>query len=58
MDRGLVTGETVHVVVSRPPAPERGSVVDILEEGPGRRLFGTAKEVDGYIREERASWDG
>ena len=58
VDRGLAAGETVDVVISRPPAPEGRSAVDILEEAPGHRLFGMAKEVDDYIREERASWDG
>jgi len=33
------------------------SVVDILAEAPGHRLFKTAKEVDDYIKEEKASWD-
>ena len=58
VDRRLAAGETVDVVVSRAPAPEGRSVADILEEAPGHRLFGAAKQVDDYIREERASWDG
>ena len=33
------------------------SVVDVLDEVPGQRLFKTGKEVDDYIAEERASWD-
>ena len=33
------------------------SVVDVLDEAPGQRLFKTGKEVDDYIAEERASWD-
>ena len=31
------------------------SGVEILDEAPGRRIFNTAKEVDDYIEEERAS---
>ena len=57
VDRELPVGESVDVVVSRSAGTERRSIVDILEEAPGRRLFETAKEVDDYIREERASWD-
>lgn len=56
-DGKLPVGESVDVVVSRSTASERRSIVDILEEAPGHRLFKTAKEVDDYIREERASWD-
>ena len=33
------------------------SAVDILNSGPGQRLFKTAQEVDDYIKEERSSWD-
>ena len=57
VDQELTEGETVDVVVT-PSAPRaRRSAVDILTEAPGQRLFKTAKEVDGYIKEERASWD-
>ncbi len=56
-DRELPVGESVDVVVSRSTASERRSIVDILDEAPGHRLFKTAKEVDDYIKEERASWD-
>lgn len=56
-DGELPVGESVDVVVSRSTASERRSIVDILEEAPGHRLFKTAKEVDDYIKEERASWD-
>ena len=50
----LQPGQTVDVVIS--PAPSR-SAWQIISEGPGQRLFKTAKEVDDYIAEERASWD-
>ncbi len=53
----LEAGQTVDVVVTRSSATERRSVVDILAEAPGHRLFKTGKEVDDYIKEERASWD-
>lgn len=33
-------------------APPRRSVVDILNDGPGKRLFRTGKEVDDYLAEE------
>ena len=39
------------------PASPRRSVADILNDGPGKRLFKTGKEVDDYIADERASWD-
>lgn len=39
------------------PASSGRSVVDILNDGPGKRLFKTGKEVDDYIADERASWD-
>ena len=52
----LEAGQSVDVVVTPSPSTERRSVVDILAEGPGHRLFKTAKEVDDYIKEERASW--
>ena len=53
----LETGQTVDVVVLHEPRSARRSAVDILAEAPGHRLFKTGKEVDDYIRQERASWD-
>lgn len=53
----LEAGQTVDVVVTRSSSTERQSVVDLLAEAPGHRLFKTGKEVDDYIKEERASWD-
>ena len=53
----LEAGQTVDVVVTRSSSTERRSVVDILAEAPGHRLFKTGKEVDDYIKEERSSWD-
>ena len=53
----LEAGQSVDVVVTRSSSTERRSVVDILAEAPGHRLFKAGKEVDDYIKEERASWD-
>ena len=53
----LEAGQSVDVVVTRSSSTKRRSVVDILAEAPGHRLFKTAKEVDDYIKKERASWD-
>ncbi|MGH9854000.1 MAG: hypothetical protein ACREBD_29495 [Blastocatellia bacterium] len=36
---------------------ERRSVLDILKDWPGQRLFKTSAEADVYLREERDSWD-
>ena len=53
----LPPGQIVDVVVTLTAPAERRSAVDILAEAPGHLLFKTAKEVDDYIKEERASWD-
>ena len=53
----LEAGENVDVVISSVPTPSARSAWQIISEGPGQRLFKTAKEVDEYIAEERASWD-
>ena len=57
VDHGLPVGENVDVVISSVPTPSVRSAWQIISEGPGQRLFKTAKEVDEYIAEERASWD-
>ena len=57
VDQGLPVGEAVEVVISPVLAPSARSAWQIISEGPGQRLFKTAKEVDDYIAEERASWD-
>ena len=57
VDQGLQAGENVDVVISSAPTPSARSAWQIISEGPGQRLFKTAKEVDEYIAEERASWD-
>ena len=56
VDQTLPVGQAVEVVIS--PAAAARSAWQIISEGPGQRLFKTAKEVDDYIAGERASWDG
>ena len=51
----LEAGQAVDVVIS--PTPSARSAWQVISEGPGHRLFKTAKEVDDYIAQERASWD-
>ncbi len=57
VDQGLSEGETVEVVISPVSSPSARSAWQIISEGPEQRLFKTAKEVDDYIAEERASWE-
>ena len=56
VDRDLSAGEEVEVVISPLPAKSVRSAWQIISEGPGQRLFKTAKEVDDYLAEEKASW--
>ena len=53
----LEAGQAVDVVISPTPTPSARSAWQVISEGPGHRLFKTAKEVDDYIAQERASWD-
>ena len=56
----LPVGEDVDVTISptkKPGESGKRSIVDILAEAPGHLVFKSAKDVDDYIREERASWD-
>ncbi len=56
----LTEGEDVDVTISSSAdetAPKKRSIADIMAEAPGHLLFKSAKDVDDYIREERASWD-
>ena len=57
VDQELMEGENVDVVISPAPTPSARSAWQIISEGPGQRLFKTAKEVDDYIADERASWN-
>ena len=55
----LTEGEDVDVTISSSAdetAPKKRSIADIMAEAPGHLLFKSAKDVDDYIREERASW--
>ena len=57
VDEKLPVGESVDVVISPAQTPAARSAWQIISEGPEQRLFKTAKEVDDYIAEERASWE-
>lgn len=52
-DEKLPVGESVNVVILHSSGSDRRSVIDILEEAPGQRLFKTAEEVESYLRDER-----
>ena len=53
----LEAGQRVDVIVSPLPTLSARSAWQTISESEGHRLFKTAKEVDDYIAEERASWD-
>ena len=53
----LEAGQTVEVQVRCFAPVERRSVVDILAEAPGHRLFKTAEDVREYLAEEKAAWE-
>ncbi len=59
VDPQLRPGEAVEVIILLPEAKpaERRSVMDILAEAPGQRLFKTPEEVEAYLREERRAWE-
>ena len=57
VDQELTEGEHVNVTISPAPTPSARSAWQVISEGPGQRLFKSAKEVDDYLSEERASWD-
>ncbi len=56
-DAELSVGQIVEIVVRPTEEPRRRSVLNILAEAPGHRLFKTAEEVKEYLAEEKASWD-
>ena len=39
------------------PESQAPSVLDIVQEAPGHRVFQSAEDVTRYLREERAAWD-
>jgi hypothetical protein len=53
--------QQVRVILLGEEAPAAGveqrSIMDILAELPGQRVFKTAEAVEQYLHEERASWD-
>ena len=58
----IAEGERVTLTVESEPSalafpPSGQSVVEILEEAPGRLLFKTGAAVAEYLDEERASWE-
>lgn len=57
VDPTLPVGEVVEVAISPAQTPSPRSAWQIISEGPGQRLFKTAKEVDDYLAEEKASWE-
>lgn len=57
VDRDLEAGEHVDVVISPAQPPSPRSAWQIISEGPGQRIFKSAKEVDDYLAGERASWE-
>ena len=54
----LEAGQTVDVVVLHESTDQERSIMEILNGGPDRRLFQTAAEVEAYLSEEKASWEG
>lgn len=53
----LILEKVVEAQCEPKTKPERRSVLDILKDWPGQRLFKTSAEADAYLREERDSWD-
>ena len=56
----LTAGEDVSVTIApvQEPNPSgKRSILEILADAPGHRLFKTAEEVKAYLDEEKASWD-
>ena len=53
----LEAGQTVDVVVLHETSVKSRPIMEILNSGPGRRLFQTAEEVRAYLAEEKESWN-
>jgi len=53
----LIPGEDVEVLIIFPSsaAGESPSVMDVLEQASGQRIFKTVDEVDRYLQDERSS---
>ena len=56
-DTGLEEGELVDVIVMQSEKKSGRSALDIIQEGPGQRLFKSAADVEEYLKSERASWN-
>ena len=56
-DTGLKEGESVEVIVMQSEKKSGRSVLDIIKDSPGQRLFKSADDVEEYLKSERASWN-
>ena len=57
-DPQLRVGDEIEVTLMLPETrEEKQSVIGIIEDLKGRRLFKSAIDVDRYLHEERNSWD-
>ena len=45
------------IVLSEEETTENRSILDILAETSGQRVFKTANDVERYLQEERVGWD-
>ncbi|MYA00985.1 MAG: hypothetical protein F4038_05335 [Chloroflexi bacterium] len=57
VDPELEAGDCVDVLISPAATPASRSAWQIISEGPTERVFGSARDVDHHLAEERASWD-
>lgn len=56
----LVPGDDVEILIIFPQHPavsESLSVMEVIEQASGQRIFKTADDVDTYLQDERNSWD-
>ena len=53
----LIPGEDVEVLIIFSPSAkdESPSVIDVLEQASGQRIFKTVDQVDRYLQDERSS---
>ena len=56
-DTGLKEGESVDVIVMQSEKKSGRSVLDIIKDSPGQRIFKSPADVEEYLKSERASWD-
>lgn len=57
--RVILLGEALPTAVldQNPDELVPRSIMDVLAEAPGQRIFRTAADVEAYLQEERESWD-